>query len=113
MKMHIHNQILDCFVGLGLCVNDDVTKLLSARFLNPGQQCMMMIEGALYTGNCKLMFVIKHIFLCMHYWKLLSSVFYLLPDEGYYQSGRFQFEIDVPEAYNMVVSGPVISHCFV
>uniref|UniRef100_A0A3B4U6P2 E2 NEDD8-conjugating enzyme n=1 Tax=Seriola dumerili TaxID=41447 RepID=A0A3B4U6P2_SERDU len=23
-------------------------------------------------------------------------------DEGYYQSGRFQFEIDVPEAYNMV-----------
>ncbi|XP_075938057.1 NEDD8-conjugating enzyme UBE2F isoform X2 [Anarhichas minor] len=24
------------------------------------------------------------------------------PDEGYYQSGRFQFEIDVPEAYNMV-----------
>lgn len=28
----------------------------------------------------------------------------LLPDEGYYQSGRFQFEIDVPEAYNMVVS---------
>ncbi|KAI4805882.1 hypothetical protein KUCAC02_010477, partial [Chaenocephalus aceratus] len=22
--------------------------------------------------------------------------------EGYYQSGRFQFEIDVPEAYNMV-----------
>ena len=26
------------------------------------------------------------------------------PDEGYYQSGRFQFEINVPEAYNMVVS---------
>uniref|UniRef100_A0A7N6BSM4 E2 NEDD8-conjugating enzyme n=1 Tax=Anabas testudineus TaxID=64144 RepID=A0A7N6BSM4_ANATE len=25
-----------------------------------------------------------------------------LPNEGYYQSGRFQFEIDVPEAYNMV-----------
>uniref|UniRef100_A0A3B4ANG7 UBC core domain-containing protein n=1 Tax=Periophthalmus magnuspinnatus TaxID=409849 RepID=A0A3B4ANG7_9GOBI len=23
-------------------------------------------------------------------------------NEGYYQSGRFQFEIDVPEAYNMV-----------
>uniref|UniRef100_A0A3Q3VZC6 E2 NEDD8-conjugating enzyme n=1 Tax=Mola mola TaxID=94237 RepID=A0A3Q3VZC6_MOLML len=23
-------------------------------------------------------------------------------DEGYYQSGKFQFEIDVPEAYNMV-----------
>ncbi|MGH0140214.1 UNVERIFIED_CONTAM: hypothetical protein FKN15_070812 [Acipenser sinensis] len=23
------------------------------------------------------------------------------PDEGYYQSGKFQFEVDVPEAYNM------------
>lgn len=31
-------------------------------------------------------------------------------DEGYYQSGKFQFEINVPEAYNMVVSGPVMSH---
>lgn len=26
------------------------------------------------------------------------------PDEGYYQGGKFLFEIDVPEAYNMVVS---------
>ncbi|XP_041118432.1 NEDD8-conjugating enzyme UBE2F-like isoform X3 [Polyodon spathula] len=24
------------------------------------------------------------------------------PDEGYYQSGKFQFEVEVPEAYNMV-----------
>lgn len=31
----------------------------------------------------------------------------LVSDEGYYQSGKFQFEIDVPEAYNMVVSCPV------
>lgn len=30
-------------------------------------------------------------------------------DEGYYQSGKFQFEIDVPEAYNMVVSSPASS----
>lgn len=38
------------------------------------------------------------------------KIFFLcfLTDEGYYQSGRFQFEIDVPEAYNMVVSGPFI-----
>ncbi|XP_052378884.1 NEDD8-conjugating enzyme UBE2F-like isoform X5 [Oncorhynchus keta] len=27
----------------------------------------------------------------------------LIKDEGYYQSGTFHFEIDVPEAYNMVV----------
>ncbi|XP_064832882.1 NEDD8-conjugating enzyme UBE2F-like isoform X4 [Oncorhynchus masou masou] len=26
----------------------------------------------------------------------------LIKDEGYYQSGTFHFEIDVPEAYNMV-----------
>ncbi|KAM9447397.1 NEDD8-conjugating enzyme UBE2F isoform 2-T2 [Salvelinus alpinus] len=26
----------------------------------------------------------------------------LIKDEGYYQSGKFQFEINVPEAYNMV-----------
>ncbi|XP_067844083.1 NEDD8-conjugating enzyme UBE2F isoform X3 [Heptranchias perlo] len=25
-----------------------------------------------------------------------------LPNEGYYQGGKFQFETDVPEAYNMV-----------
>ncbi|XP_054643784.1 NEDD8-conjugating enzyme UBE2F isoform X3 [Dunckerocampus dactyliophorus] len=33
----------------------------------------------------------------LHHFQLAVS-----PDEGYYQSGRFQFEIDVPEAYNMV-----------
>ncbi|KAF0026203.1 hypothetical protein F2P81_020940 [Scophthalmus maximus] len=33
----------------------------------------------------------------LHHFHLAVS-----PDEGYYQSGRFQFEIDVPEAYNMV-----------
>uniref|UniRef100_A0A3P8ZJV5 E2 NEDD8-conjugating enzyme n=1 Tax=Esox lucius TaxID=8010 RepID=A0A3P8ZJV5_ESOLU len=33
----------------------------------------------------------------LHHFRLAVS-----PDEGYYQSGKFQFEIDVPEAYNMV-----------
>ncbi|XP_075904590.1 NEDD8-conjugating enzyme UBE2F isoform X2 [Nelusetta ayraudi] len=33
----------------------------------------------------------------LHHFQLAVS-----PDEGYYQSGKFQFEIDVPEAYNMV-----------
>lgn len=27
-----------------------------------------------------------------------------LIDEGYYQGGKFQFETEVPDAYNMVVS---------
>uniref|UniRef100_A0A8K9V4M0 E2 NEDD8-conjugating enzyme n=1 Tax=Oncorhynchus mykiss TaxID=8022 RepID=A0A8K9V4M0_ONCMY len=33
----------------------------------------------------------------LHHFQLAVS-----PDEGYYQSGKFQFEINVPEAYNMV-----------
>lgn len=31
-------------------------------------------------------------------------LFFFLLDEGYYQGGKFQFEIEVPDAYNMVVS---------
>ena len=32
-------------------------------------------------------------------------------DEGYYQGGKFQFETEVPDAYNMVVSSPRLSRC--
>ncbi|KAG7235128.1 hypothetical protein INR49_025233 [Caranx melampygus] len=39
----------------------------------------------------------------LHHFQLAVS-----PDEGYYQSGRFQFEIDVPEAYNMVPPKDVV-----
>ncbi|XP_040213437.1 NEDD8-conjugating enzyme UBE2F isoform X2 [Rana temporaria] len=34
----------------------------------------------------------------LHYFQLTVS-----PDESYYQGGKFQFEIEVPEAYNMVM----------
>ncbi|KAF7243617.1 NEDD8-conjugating enzyme UBE2F, partial [Varanus komodoensis] len=34
----------------------------------------------------------------LHYFLLTIN-----PDEGYYQNGTFQFEIEVPDAYNMVV----------
>ncbi|XP_048342532.1 NEDD8-conjugating enzyme UBE2F isoform X2 [Sphaerodactylus townsendi] len=34
----------------------------------------------------------------LHHFHLTVS-----PDEGYYQSGKFQFEIEVPDAYNMVM----------
>ncbi|XP_055494443.1 NEDD8-conjugating enzyme UBE2F isoform X2 [Leucoraja erinacea] len=34
--------------------------------------------------------------------KLHSFQLNVMPDEGYYQGGKFQFETDVPEAYNMV-----------
>lgn len=34
-----------------------------------------------------------------------------LIDEGYYQGGKFQFETEVPDAYNMVVSSPRLSRC--
>lgn len=50
-----------------------------------------------------------HPLLWVHHWKRSLSLF---PDEGYYQSGKFQFEIDVPEAYNMVVSSPGLSACW-
>ncbi|KAM9550320.1 NEDD8-conjugating enzyme UBE2F isoform 1-T1 [Guaruba guarouba] len=33
----------------------------------------------------------------LHYFQLTVT-----PDEGYYQGGKFQFEIEVPDAYNMV-----------
>nr|XP_019945388.1 PREDICTED: NEDD8-conjugating enzyme UBE2F-like [Paralichthys olivaceus]XP_019945389.1 PREDICTED: NEDD8-conjugating enzyme UBE2F-like [Paralichthys olivaceus]XP_019945390.1 PREDICTED: NEDD8-conjugating enzyme UBE2F-like [Paralichthys olivaceus] len=44
----------------------------------------------------------------LHHFQLAVS-----PDEGYYQSGRFQFEINVPEAYNMVTSlhSPLLWNC--
>ncbi|KAJ6665331.1 hypothetical protein lerEdw1_004380 [Lerista edwardsae] len=34
----------------------------------------------------------------LHYFHLTVN-----PDEGYYQNGTFQFEIEVPDAYNMVM----------
>uniref|UniRef100_A0A3Q2DG48 E2 NEDD8-conjugating enzyme n=1 Tax=Cyprinodon variegatus TaxID=28743 RepID=A0A3Q2DG48_CYPVA len=48
----------------------------------------------LFAGTCKASFPDEN---KLHHFQLAVS-----PDEGYYQSGRFQFEIDVPEAYNMV-----------
>ncbi|KAF6116809.1 putative ubiquitin conjugating enzyme E2 F (putative) [Phyllostomus discolor] len=33
---------------------------------------------------------------------LFCLVLCVLPDEGYYQGGKFQFETEVPDAYNMV-----------
>ncbi|KAF2987317.1 hypothetical protein EK904_002354, partial [Melospiza melodia maxima] len=35
----------------------------------------------------------------LHYFQLTVT-----PDEGYYQGGKFQFETEVPDAYNMVIS---------
>ncbi|XP_021063655.1 NEDD8-conjugating enzyme UBE2F-like [Mus pahari] len=34
--------------------------------------------------------------------KLLVKELTVSPDEGYYQGGKFQFETEVPDAYNMV-----------
>uniref|UniRef100_A0A8K9XUA3 E2 NEDD8-conjugating enzyme n=1 Tax=Oncorhynchus mykiss TaxID=8022 RepID=A0A8K9XUA3_ONCMY len=45
-------------------------------------------------GTCKASFPDEN---KLHHFQLAVS-----PDEGYYQSGKFQFEINVPEAYNMV-----------
>ncbi|XP_040417141.1 NEDD8-conjugating enzyme UBE2F isoform X3 [Cygnus olor] len=35
----------------------------------------------------------------------------LVKDEGYYQGGKFQFEIEVPDAYNMVVRISLVAAC--
>ncbi|XP_078537446.1 NEDD8-conjugating enzyme UBE2F isoform X3 [Lissotriton helveticus] len=45
-------------------------------------------------GTCKVDFPDAN---KLHFFHLIVS-----PDEGYYQSGKFQFEIEVPESYNMV-----------
>uniref|UniRef100_A0A8B9R338 E2 NEDD8-conjugating enzyme n=1 Tax=Astyanax mexicanus TaxID=7994 RepID=A0A8B9R338_ASTMX len=45
-------------------------------------------------NTCKVTFVDVN---KLHHFQLAIT-----PDEGYYQSGKFQFEIEVPEAYNMV-----------
>uniref|UniRef100_A0A3B1IFL4 E2 NEDD8-conjugating enzyme n=1 Tax=Astyanax mexicanus TaxID=7994 RepID=A0A3B1IFL4_ASTMX len=48
----------------------------------------------LVLDTCKVTFVDVN---KLHHFQLAIT-----PDEGYYQSGKFQFEIEVPEAYNMV-----------
>uniref|UniRef100_A0A3B4CYF6 E2 NEDD8-conjugating enzyme n=1 Tax=Pygocentrus nattereri TaxID=42514 RepID=A0A3B4CYF6_PYGNA len=45
-------------------------------------------------NTCKVTF---HDVNKLHHFQLAIT-----PDEGYYQGGKFQFEIEVPEAYNMV-----------
>lgn len=37
--------------------------------------------------------------------KLHSFTLTIVPDDGYWQGGRFKFHLDVPEEYNIVVSG--------
>ena len=42
---------------------------------------------------------------------------FITPDEGFWQGGRFKFEIDVPDDYNIVVSStppppPQLDHPF-
>ncbi|XP_048389838.1 NEDD8-conjugating enzyme UBE2F isoform X2 [Stegostoma tigrinum] len=64
---------------------------------NPGTDSSRRVsirDKLLIKGTCKLDFPDAN--------KLYSFQLNVMPDEGYYQGGRFQFETDVPEAYNMV-----------
>lgn len=65
---------------------------------------IMLVFGYLLSPKTFTMFLTI-------YWRKKTLLFLCLcfSDEGYYQSGKFQFEIDVPEAYNMVVSSPASS----
>lgn len=47
-----------------------------------------------FAGTCKVHFPDPN---KLHCFQLTVS-----PDEGYYQGGKFQFETEVPDAYNMV-----------
>ncbi|MEE6490896.1 hypothetical protein FKM82_016044 [Ascaphus truei] len=51
-------------------------------------------DRLLVKGTCKVNFPDPD---SLHNFQLIVS-----PDESYYQGGKFQFEIDVPDAYNMV-----------
>uniref|UniRef100_A0A8C4XJX0 E2 NEDD8-conjugating enzyme n=1 Tax=Falco tinnunculus TaxID=100819 RepID=A0A8C4XJX0_FALTI len=51
-------------------------------------------DKLLVKGTCKVNFPDPN---KLHYFQLT-----VIPDEGYYQGGKFQFEIEVPDAYNMV-----------
>ncbi|XP_065525802.1 NEDD8-conjugating enzyme UBE2F isoform X2 [Lathamus discolor] len=51
-------------------------------------------DKLLVKGTCKVNFPDPN---KLHYFQLTVT-----PDEGYYQGGKFQFETEVPDAYNMV-----------
>uniref|UniRef100_A0AAY4AEH5 E2 NEDD8-conjugating enzyme n=1 Tax=Denticeps clupeoides TaxID=299321 RepID=A0AAY4AEH5_9TELE len=59
----------------------------------------LLIKGASFPSQnpphtCEVTFPDEN---RLHQFQLAIS-----PDEGYYQGGKFQFEVDVPDAYNMV-----------
>ncbi|EPY86132.1 NEDD8-conjugating enzyme UBE2F [Camelus ferus] len=53
-----------------------------------------LMRGEHTTGTCKVHFPDPN--------KLHCFQLTVTPDEGYYQGGKFQFETEVPDAYNMV-----------
>lgn len=59
-----------------------------------------------------IVFAFCFLFLFFKFKGFFCFVLCFLIDEGYYQGGKFQFETEVPDAYNMVVSslyGSVVS----
>lgn len=45
--------------------------------------------------------------------KLHSFTLSIVPDDGYWQGGRFKFHIEVPEDYNIVVRFLLVFHLLV
>ncbi|CAI5761737.1 UBC core domain-containing protein [Podarcis lilfordi] len=67
------------------------------RSSNPGSDSTRRVsvrDKLLVKGTCEVNFPDPN---KLHYFLLTVN-----PDEGYYQNGTFQFEIEVPDAYNMV-----------
>lgn len=61
-----------------------------------------MITLCCYFNLCKGRYFVLYVFCYFLFFSCVSCFSFL--DEGYYQGGKFQFEIEVPDAYNMVVS---------
>lgn len=62
----------------------------------------LMITPCCYFNLCKDRYFVLYGVCYFLFFNCVSCFAFL--DEGYYQGGKFQFEIEVPDAYNMVVS---------
>uniref|UniRef100_A0A8D0E6W1 E2 NEDD8-conjugating enzyme n=1 Tax=Salvator merianae TaxID=96440 RepID=A0A8D0E6W1_SALMN len=73
---------------------DDGVKGRSSNPTSDSTRRVSVRDKLLVKGTCEVKFPDPN---KLHYFLLTVH-----PDEGYYQNGTFQFEIEVPDAYNMV-----------
>ncbi|XP_047400926.1 NEDD8-conjugating enzyme UBE2F isoform X2 [Sciurus carolinensis] len=82
-------------LGLKVFNSELKVNLLPTEVFMDELMCFKMLqENKQITGTCKVHFPDPN--------KLHCFQLTVIPDEGYYQGGKFQFETEVPDAYNMV-----------